>query len=351
MKEKYFTDRLINSVCVSILFLSFLYVRYNYNSNEIADYDAYAYFTDVYWSGFDRTWIVSEPLGWGALLALRALTGSTHGAIVLAHWALGIFTSSAILAVAFRYRLKWQGVMLSIAMFGPLLAMVTIRATPAYLLCVAATLVVSDRRFLGLALVGIATLFHNTAILALGPILIIIAQKTFPKLMSSFQNKTLIALSASVFGFVFLLLRQDIFILFQDIISYAPGFMQKYMIYFTSGGIEHQINSSRDDVSIFHILFIIGATFIFVLYILFSQKDQEEYRIFAVASFVIFIILSTNPVISYRQSIFWLTPLLLTFPWARLKPGPVVSMGVIAFSLVVFPLNVDGVILKWQLPT
>ncbi|MFN4357529.1 hypothetical protein [Sphingopyxis alaskensis] len=351
MKDGLILNRTVNLLCVIFLFLAIIYIRYNYDSSEIADYDAYAYFTDVYWSGFDRTWIISEPFGWGALLALRALTGSTHGAIVVAHWLLGIFTCGAILAVAFRYRLKWQGVMLSIAMFGPLLSMVTIRATPAYLLCVAATLVVSNRRFLGVGMVAIAALFHNTALLALGPILIIIAQQVFPKISSPFQNKILIVVLSSMIGTLFLLFRQDLFGLLQDAISSAPGFMQKYVVYFTSGGLESAINASRENVSIFHILFIVGATLIFILYIMLSEEEQKPYRVFAVASFAIFIMLSTNPVISYRQSIFWLIPILLTFPWERLRPGPLASIGVIAFSLVVFPLNVDGVILKWQVPT
>lgn len=347
MKEGFTINRTVNLLCVSLLFLSILYTRYNYDSSEIADYDAYAYFTDVYWSGFDRTWIVSEPLGWGTLLTLRALTGSTNGAIVVAHWLLGVFTCGTILTAAFRYRLRWQGVMLSIAMFGPLLSMVTIRATPAYLLCVIATLIVSKRRALGLGLVAIAILFHNTAILALGPIFIIILQQLFPRISAPFQNKLLIVSISAIAGIAFLFFRQELFGIFQDLISAAPGFMQKYVVYFTSGGTESAINANREEVSIFHILFIIGATLIFILYIMLSDAEQAPYRVFAIASFAIFIMLSTNPVISYRQSIFWVVPLLLTFPWARLKPAPLAAIGVIAFSLAVFPLNVGGVILKW----
>lgn len=347
MTDIFPVNRTINLISIFILSCSILYIRYNYYSSDIADYDAYAYFTDVYWSGFDNSWIISEPLGWGTLLALRALSGTTNGAIVIAHWLLGFFTCTAIFAAAFRYRLKWQGIMLSIAMFGPLLSMVTIRATPAYLLCVAAALVVSHQRALGLGLVAIAILFHNTAILALGPIIVIILQQVFPKISAPFQNKIIIVLGASIAGIVFFFFRQEMFGFFQNIISAAPAFMQKYIVYFTYGGTEAAINANREKVSIFHVLFIIGATLIFALYIMLSDEEQALYRVFAVASFAIFIMLSTNPVISYRQSIFWVVPVLLTFPWAKLKPGGLVAMGVIAFSLAVFPLNVSGVILKW----
>jgi hypothetical protein len=347
MIDNFLINRAVNLTCVFILSLSILYIRYYYISSDIADYDAYAYFTDVYWSGFDNSWIISEPLGWGTLLALRALTGSTNGAIIIAHWLLGLFTCVAIFAAAFRYKLKWQGVMLSIAMFGPLLSMVTIRATPAYLLCIAAALVVSHQRALGLGLVAIAILFHNTAILALGPIIIIILQQGFPKISAPFQNKINIVLGASIAGVVFFFFRQEMFGFFQNIISSAPAFMQKYIVYFTYGGAEAAINANREKVSIFHILFIIGATLIFVLYIMLSDAEQILYRVFAVSSFAIFIMLSTNPVISYRQSIFWVVPVLLTFPWAKLKPSGLVAISIIAFSLVVFPLNVSGVILKW----
>lgn len=341
------SDKLFNVTFVSILFLSTLYIKFNYSSSEISDYDAYAYFIDIYWRGWDKNWLVSEPLGWGSLLALRALTGSTDQAIVIAHWLLSIFTCAAILAVAIFYRLKWQGVLLSIAMFGPLLSMVTIRATPAYLLCVAATLTVSKRPLTGLGLVAFAILFHNTAILALGPIILIIFQQKLPGIASVLRNRALLAAFSATIAIIVLLFREDVFGALQNIFSFSPGFMQKYLVYFLTGDTDVTFNGLQQETSIFHILFIVGATLIFITYIVLGDAEQAPYTVFIVASFAIFIALSSNPVISYRQSIFWVIPGLLTFPWTKLKPHVIAAMGVIAFSLIVFPLNVDGVLLRW----
>jgi hypothetical protein len=340
-------NKVMVAISVFFLFVSVMYVRYNYDSFNIADYDAYAYFTDVYWSGFDRSWILSEPFGWGSLLLLRWITGSTHYAIVAAHWLLGLTTCAATLLLSYRYRLKWQGVMLSIAMFGPLLAIVTIRATPAYLLCVGAALLAARGHLLAVALAGVGILFHNTTILALIPILLILFQKKFPNSVTIFENKAVIIVVSAITGLIFLFYRQDLFSIFENLIAFAPGFMQKYIVYFTSGGSEAAMNAAREPTSIFHIFFIAGATLMFALYILLSGEEQRPYRLFAITSFAIYIVLSTNPVTSFRQSIFWIIPILLTFPWAKLRPTPLVSFGVVAFSLVVLPFGIDAVILRY----
>ncbi|MGH6697160.1 hypothetical protein [Sphingopyxis sp.] len=347
MTENSNFNKVMVAVSVFCLFISVMYIRYNYDSFNIADYDAYAYFTDVYWSGFDRSWILSEPFGWGSLLALRWVTGSTHYAIVAAHWLLSLTTCAAILLLSYRYRLKWQGVMMSIAMFGPLLAIVTIRATPAYLLCVGAALLAARGSLFALALVGLAILFHNTAILALIPILLILFQNKFPNSVKIFENKTVIIVASAITGLIFLFYRQDLFNLFENIIAIAPGFMQKYVVYFTSGGSEAAVNAAREPTSLFHIFFIAGATLMFTLYIFLSGEEQRTYRLFAISSFAIYIVLSTNPVTSFRQSIFWIIPILLTFPWEKLRPTPAVSLGVIAFSLVVLPIGLGSVILSY----
>jgi len=341
-------NRIINYISILVLLFSIFYIRYHYNSMDIADYDAYAYFTDVYWAGFDQTWMVSEPLSWGGLLFLRALTGSTDEAIVVAHWILGLFTCGFILFAATRFKMQWQGVMLSIAMFGPLLAMVTIRATPAYLLCIAAALTIGKQRAVGLGLAAIAILFHNTAILALGPIAIIMLQKKFPKISNISHSKFFITIFSSLLIIIILFFRNELFDTFERLILIFPGFIQKYLVYFTIGRAENAIGAASQETSIFHILFIAGVSIIFIFYIFSCQKYNNEYVLFTLFSFVIFIMLSGNPVVSYRQSIFWLIPVFLTFPWYVLKPKSAVIIGTLALSAIVFVLNVQGVILDWR---
>jgi len=347
MTENSNFNKVMVAFSVFILFVAVMYIRYNYDSFNIADYDAYAYFTDVYWSGFDRSWILSEPFGWGSLLLLRWVTGSTHYAIVAAHWLLSLTTRAAILLLSSRYRLKWQGVMMSIAMFGPLLAIVTIRATPAYLLCVGAALLAARGSLFAVVLAGLGVLFHNTTILALIPIFLILFQKKFPNSVKIFENKVAIIVISAITGIIFLFYRQDLFNIFENIIALAPGFMQKYVVYFTSGGSEAAVNAAREPTSLFHIFFIAGATIMFAMYIFLSGEEQRPYRLFAISSFAIYIVLSTNPVTSFRQSIFWIIPILLTFPWEKLRPKPAVSLGVIAFSLVVLPFGLEAVILSY----
>lgn len=343
MKNYNISNGIINIISVFILCLSILYVRHYYNSDQLADYDAYAYFTDLYWSGFDRSWLTSEPFGWGTLLSLRALTGTTEEAIVFAHWLLGAFTCFSILALAIRYNLQWQGVMLSIAMFGPLLSMVTIRATPTYLMCVVSALTIRKNPTLGIILALSAALFHNTAFLSFFPILLIIIQDRFQWLNRKFRNKPALVISSTFIALLFVLFRQSMFSILEQMISFLPGFAEKYIVYFSLGNSETPITA---EPSIFHNFFIGGVTLIFALYLILGKEVQEKYVAFAVASFAIFIMLSANPVTSYRQSIFWIVPILLTFPWERLKPNFLAYLGIISFSLVVFAININGIILK-----
>lgn len=343
MKNDNVSNSIINIISIFTLGFAILYVRYYYNSDQLADYDAYAYFTDLYWSGFDRSWLTSEPFGWGTLLSLRALTGTTGEAIVFAHWLLGALTCFSILALAIRYNLQWQGVMLSIAMFGPLLSMVTIRATPTYLMCIVAALTIKKNPIMGITMALLAALFHNTAFLSFLPLLLIILQDRLPWLNRKFRNKPALVVFSTLIGLLFAFFRQSMFSIFEQMISFLPGFAAKYIVYFS---IRNNDTLMTAEPSLFHNFFIAGVTLIFALYLIFSEENQEKYVGFAVSSFAIFIMLSANPVTSYRQSIFWIVPILLTFPWERLKPNFLAYLGIISFSLVVLPININGIILK-----
>lgn len=338
-------DKTLTVGAAVALFAAFLVVRYRFDSPDIADFPAYAYFTDVYWAGFDRSWLVSEPLGWGLLLVLRNLAGSTDGAIQLAHWLLGISTPLLILYLARKFEVPWQGTLVTIALFGPLLAMVTIRATPAYLLCAAAAMIAAKGRLSSIALVGLSILFHNSAALAVPPILLILLQKRYPTLIRPFQSRISIIVIAAVFSMVMLYFRGDLFAFVETLIASTPGSIQKYLVYFsveTNTGVNTNIDLEN---SLFHVLFLAGATMVFSVYIFLGSQEQFPYRLFAIASFAVFLVLNINPVTAYRQSLFWIIPLLFTFPWSRLKPRFLVSMLLIAFSGILFGYNLVGVVL------
>jgi hypothetical protein len=333
------------AAAVAALFVAFLAVRYRFDSPDIADFPAYAYFTDVYWAGFDRSWLFSEPLGWGMLLLLRNLTGSTDGAIQVAHWLLGISTPLLLLYIARHFNIAWQGTIASVALFGPLLAMVTIRATPAYLLCAVAALLAAKGRLASIGLIVLAMLFHNSAALTLVPVALILLQRRYPSLARPLESRLAIISIAALLSITMLYFRTELFQFIESIIAQTPGSIQKYLVYFAVGNAEagNAVDTGQD--STFHILFLGGASIVLVSYIFLSTTEQIPFRLFAISSFTIFLLLNINPVTAYRQSLYWIIPLLFTFPWSRLHPKIFFSIFLTLVSAALFGFNLLGVVL------
>lgn len=337
-------SKIFNVLIVVLLFSATLYMKLNYSSSDIADYEAYAQYTEIYWRGWDKGWLTSEPLGWGMLIALRSFTNSTDQAITLAHWMLIVFVFGAFLTAAIFYRVKWQGVLISVAMFGPLLSMVTIRATPAYLLCISAALIVSKRPRVGVMMVAVAAAFHNTALLALGPVILIILQRKMFNETILNNNKFMLFCFYTIAAIFALFFRETVFSLTEQAIYFFPAPVEKYLIYILAGGGDFGSNRLYNEISVFNTLFFSGVAILLIAYLIMIGEEQKPYYLFILASFVIFTFCSLNPVVSYRQSIFWVIPALLTFPWEKVKPNSVVGVGVIAFSAIAFFLNLDGVL-------
>lgn len=275
-----------------------------------ADIDTYVYYLDslvhfpaassIYFELFSNIYLMSSY--W--------LTNSVLSAIILAHYLLSVIFVAFLATVFPSSRSPWTALLFTFAILGPLLAFVTMRATPAYFLVAIGVRYAMDRRPSAWLFLVVASLFHISSLLAALPIAILYFEPYLPPILRAKKSRrTYIVIIAMIFviGGVLPQISGTVTSLIQSI-----PLVSKYDVY--TG-----VNSSPTQIG--HYIFLAFVTMLTFLFITIKDDESDRLSIFVLASFAVYILLffSSSPVAAFRQAPFWLMAMIANIPWSRLS--------------------------------
>lgn len=312
-------------ICYGIISIITFSITIFTKPTRYADLDTYVFYLDslvhfpskssVYFELFSNVYLISSY--W--------ITNSVLSAVILAHYCLAIIFV-AFLATAFPSKQSsWIALPFMFAILGPLLAFVTLRATPAYFLVAIAVRYAMDRRPSTWFFLIAASLFHISSLLAALPIAILYFEPYLPNILRTNKpRKFYIFMVLIIFaaGGVLPQLSGSVTSLIQSI-----PLVSKYDVY-------TDINSSPTQIG--HYIFLAFLTVLTILYLIIKDDESERLSIFVLTSFSIYILLffSSSPVAAFRQAPFWLMAMIATIPWNKL--------GIRNFTAVVFVFGCAG---------
>jgi len=331
--RKYPTAMFI-AACVVVVNLLYAPMRF-------ADYDQYLVLTDGLYYFANRKWLDLEIGSNLLFLGLRILTGNTIRAVNLAHYLLGAAYIYFTFRLAHRGDVKWRGLMITFVLYGSLLAFVTIRATPAYMLVTLGVLDVIRGRKRGIVLTLAASLFHVSAVLALPPILLGYLQTRWKALYWIERSTRAVAAAAVLLIVLFAGLRTLFASALASVVSLVP-FLNKYDVY--TAGLDPNNAAQGGGSSIVHLIYAVVMSAFMLTFVLMPDERCRKMRLYVIASYVIFLLLEFAPVTAFRQSQFWAIPAMLVFPWHRFIPSGFRAAAFAGACAVMFAVLVRGII-------
>ncbi|WP_417794691.1 EpsG family protein [Terasakiella pusilla] len=304
----------------TIIAATVLVVNLTTDALRYADMDTYIYYLNslVYFPPDSLMYF--EVFSNIYLLASYWFMQSDVYGVVLAHYVLGFIFVLGLRFVIPPGKASWAALLFTFALVGPLLAFVTIRATPAYFLVAVATQLAMNRRWTSWVILSAAAMFHISALLAAIPMAILYFDHVLPEPLRDGGSRKIsvsIILAIAVFGAVIPTLSVNI----TDLIQSIPV-ISKYSAYAISGSSETKIE---------HLIFFGFVASLTVLFMIAQTTQSKKLTSYVIASFVIYAVIffSTSPVAAYRQAPFWLISLIAVLPWARVGvKGPTVYVFV-----------------------
>lgn len=337
------SERFGKTVTFGALVATVVILRFLIRPPDFADFDSYVILTDYLAFRPQIEWMTFEPFSSGLMLLLRRLFGNSYVAVIVAHWIL----SASFLAFVYRMlkerSVSWQGIVLSFALLGPLLAFVLVRATPAYILILLAALDSTKGRWRTFVLALLAVGFHISAVLAFPPLVVSFLQSRVALADRVLRSRVVITALVGAL-LVFIVASNTILLIYiNDLVSVFSSVIGKYAVYLEGantvarGGIADATSSSH----IYYAMFAAATCILFI-----SQSDEicVRLRAFMVASFLTFFALSISPVVAFRQSIYWILPLLIYFPWAKFRFAGFGNAAIIGSSAAIFAVGFRGVL-------
>lgn len=307
-----------------------------YTGFDFADHYSYLDYTDRVAYFDDKASLLLEPLSKGLLLFLKEVTGSTENGVGAAHYVIGLVFYLGMLAMFPRREANWRGMLLTFAIYGPQLAFVTLRATPAYMLTGLGTVMLLRRQRNGPWLVGSALLFHVSAVLAWPPLVALaVGQRT--TWLDWLQRPRNIGIAAAVLLLLFATAGGIIVNAATAVFSAIP-YLAKYLFFLRES--DTGVDLSRFPLA--HFIFLAALTGFTGLVLLVDDVRMRRARIYVTTSFAVylFIFLILSPIAAFRQTPFWMLPALAIFPWQRVgwrgPPGLLFLAGTVVIFLFQF---------------
>jgi hypothetical protein len=323
-------------LCSAIVIMT----RLQFAVDDFADFYGYVVLLDVMTFERRSLWDYGDPLSWGILAFFRILMGDSYRAIELGNIyisAIYIFFSYVLVK---RYAVSWHSIVLIFVTFGPILAFVTIRATPAYFLVLFACLEMNRGSKLALPLCLLAALFHSSALLALPAFLVGLAQARFSTWDRLLRSRKIAMVIGLIFVLPFALFRNDVGDLALTIIeTFGSGF-SRFVVYVqdSEGG------SLQREVSIFQQIYFILASLALLALILLIVDSPRGATGYFITSYALFVLMSGNPPSAFRQSLYWMMPLMVVFPWSSIRLRGLGNCAILVVAVVVYWFSFSEVI-------
>jgi len=309
---------------------------------RFADYETYVLLIDNVYHGMSRLGFTVEPVFAALFLAVRVITGNTDAAADLLQYGLTALFLLSLYFLIRAYRAEWPAVFVTLGLFAPLLAFVTIRATPAYAVMALAVLFAFQGRLITIPALLVAGLFHPSSVLGVIPVLILLAQRRYGWLGWLNTHASRIIAVLVVLAVIATALQTIVVNAMLDALS-SIGQLSKYIVYLESTEVSSQ-SGTIDQVSIYDRIY--SMLIVITTVVAFAQKEPRMVvmRSYILVSFTIFLLLSFSPVAAFRQSIFWFIPLLLTFPWRSAGVRGPVALGLMLASVALFIFQLSSVL-------
>jgi hypothetical protein len=224
-----------------------------------------------------------------------------------------------------------HGLIYSVAIFGPLLAFVTLRATPAYLFIIISALIFFDKPYLRILLSGVATLFHVTAFIPFFVVLLTI----FPQGKNQRVYKFLEILAILCFiSNIYFFIAGNSFNAIQVAVFYLQGFedLKKYSVYADQGL----------DGKIAHLVFFIANFILYIFYLRYKNLYPSNLRIYVPIMAIIYCLFMVSPVTAFRISIYFIPIIIMITPWNFILKNKSLIVISYAFSLSFFIFSFRG---------
>lgn len=275
-----------------------------------ADFDTYVYYLDALVYYPPPSWTYFEPLSNLNLLAAHWLTRSVLSAIVFAHYTLGIVF---LLATPIAYpprRTSWQALLFTFAVMGPLLAFVTLRATPAYFLIAIGVRYAIERRPVAWLCLAVAASFHISALLAAPAMALLYFERNLPGFLRSNRSRKYYVRVALAIIAVYALLP-SLSGSFNSLIK-SISVLSKYEVYTdVNQGSVTQVG---------HYIFLVFVSLLTMIFVYIKNETSSKLKMYVLVSFALYVLLffATSPVVAFRQTPFWIMPLIAILPWDQL---------------------------------
>jgi hypothetical protein len=274
-----------------------------------ADFDTYVYYLDALVHFPEKSWMYFEVFSNIFLLSMHWITQSVLSGIILAHYALGAIFIFALARTFPAHRSTWPALLLVFAILGPLLAFVTMRATPAYFLVTAAVHDAIERRPRAWLFMLVAWLFHFSALLALPFMALLYFERHLPRVLrSDMPRKFYLFLMVSILALGVLL--PELPGSLTSLIKSTP-LISKYFAYTDIGDTEVRIG---------HYVFMGFVFFLTAAFLTVQDSHSKRLNLYVVTSLMLYVVtfFSASPVAASRQAPFWIMPMIAVLPWQRL---------------------------------
>lgn len=291
--------------CASLALAATCGFYWTLGSRAFADFSVYSDFADALAAGDAGGVTVLGPEGFsrGLLRLFRLVLGSGDSA-AQAMVALSQVSVAAGLAVAARRREVLRGnLLLAVALYAPLMALVTVRATPAYLVCAAAIAHarLSDRpRMRSVAATGLLALFFHlsAAFVVAGAALAVCVPRRVTR-TAVFAGAALVGVGALAVRRVFDV--GAVLALAGSATVFANPLLADRLTYFSD---------LTAPVSVFHLVYFALASGL-VLRVLFISPPHPSDRL-VLTLFALYCASLVSPVVAFRNSYYLLLPLVVT---------------------------------------
>lgn len=274
---------------------------------------------------------VFETLANAFLLGNYWLFGTVDAAVIAAHYELGLIFLSLILFAVPPRETSWQSLVFIFALIGPLMAFVTLRATPAYCFAAIAVRYAMQRDHRTWTYLIIALFFHASAGLAVAPVVLLFYRSALPRAVRNAKPSSLIIVGA-ILASVALFSASSFGSYVSNLLVTIPN-LAKYLAY-----LNVDDSAPTRETSAGHYLYLLFIVAFLLIYIARSRRDMQDFNIFILSSFFVYVLLfvAISPVAAFRQSPFWLIPVIARYPWQRAGVAGPANILFVAFSIGLF---------------
>ncbi|WEK44385.1 MAG: EpsG family protein [Candidatus Sphingomonas colombiensis] len=304
---------------------------------NFADVDTYILYLDQLIHFPPANWWYFEAFSNFYLILIHLIQPSVQSSVFIAHYILGI-TFIFLLIISFPPRISsWQSIFFFFCILGPVLAFVTLRATPAYFLISASVFRAMRRDPRAWIYVAVAFLFHASTLLALPPMLLLYFQKFLPQSLRGKRAAWILAIAISS-----LLVATAIF----PQITSAPitliqstSYLSKYIAY------TDEVLPTNHVTSISHYVFMVFVVLLTISFLISLDDRAKSIIIYVISSSFVYLsmFMALSPVAAFRQAPFFLIPMISLFPWQKFGiKGPVAFLFILACA-VLFVFQFDQV--------